>query len=82
VPVLGTIVFVVLEADGKPLTIACVPGMWGKSMRGDGVFDRRRFCISPNFPQLMSKNGMKTRRVLSNPICVLKCRYAPSLTAS
>jgi hypothetical protein len=30
--------------------------MWGKSMRGGGVFDMRRFCISPNCPQLMSKN--------------------------
>jgi hypothetical protein len=33
-----------------------VVGMWGKSTRGDGVFDMRRFCISPNCPQLMSKS--------------------------
>jgi hypothetical protein len=31
--------------------------MWGKSMRGDGVFDMRRFCISPNCPQLMSETN-------------------------
>jgi hypothetical protein len=30
--------------------------MRGKSMRGDGVFDMRRFCISPDYPQLVSKN--------------------------
>src|ERR1700752_3526837 len=30
--------------------------MRGKSMRGDGVFDMRRFCISPDCPQLLSKN--------------------------
>jgi hypothetical protein len=38
--------------------------MWGKSMRGDGVFDMRRFCISPNCPQLMSKSERNESGVL------------------